>query len=69
MTFLNEADWDRLLRVLLGAALLALGWSGAVPGLWGAAVKLFALFPLVSGLLGWDPIYALLDFSTRRPEA
>ena len=66
MSFANQASWDRGLRILLGALMLALGWLGVVPGFWGLGVKLFGLFPLVSGLIGWDPFYALLGFSTRR---
>lgn len=64
--FPNEASWDRLLRLALAIGMLLVGWSGAVGGLWGLIIKLFALFPLASGALGWDPIYALLGFSTRR---
>lgn len=67
MTFPNEAAWDRALRVFVGGAMLIVGWSGAVAGLWGMVIKLFALFPLASGLIGWDPIYALFGFSTRKP--
>jgi Inner membrane protein YgaP-like, transmembrane domain len=66
MTFPNESGWDRGVRVAVGLALLVLGWSGEVSGWWGIGVKLFALFPLASGLLGWDPFYAMLGFSTRR---
>lgn len=66
MSFVNQAAWDRTLRVLVGGALLILGWSGAVSGLWAMAIKLFALVPLGSGLLGWDPVYALIGFSTRK---
>ncbi len=63
----NVALWDRILRCLVGLAMLALGWSGAVPGLGGAALQLFGWFPLVTGLLGWSPIYSMLGVSSRGP--
>jgi hypothetical protein len=63
---MNQARWDRLLRILVGVSMLALGWSGEIPGTWALVLRLFGLFPLASGLLGWDPFYALLGRSTRR---
>lgn len=63
---LNEATWDRLTRILVGLAMLALGWSStALEGL-ALVLRVFAFFPLVTGIVGWDPFYALLGFSTRR---
>jgi len=67
MVFGNEALWDRAVRIILGLGMLGLGWAGIVPGMWGMVVKLFGLFPLLSGLIGWDPFYALTGFTTRKP--
>lgn len=64
MERINAASWDRALRVVAGVALLALGWAGVVPGWWALAAKLFGLFPLATGLLGWDPFYALFGVRT-----
>ena len=66
MSFFNEHEIDRVLRVTVGLVLLALGWSGAASDLWGVAMRLFGWFPLVTGLIGWCPFYALFDFTTRR---
>ena len=66
MRFVNENEVDRALRVVLGLVLLAVGWSGIAPDLWGVAMRLFGWFPLVTGLIGWCPFYALFDFSTRK---
>ncbi|HTR20448.1 MAG TPA: DUF2892 domain-containing protein [Gemmatimonadales bacterium] len=63
-TFINEATWDRLLRIALGIALLYLGWSGAVPGTLGTVIKYLGFLPLVTGLAGWCPAYRLLGVST-----
>lgn len=66
MSFANEATWDRALRILLGLLMLYAGWSGLVTGVWGVALKIFAWVPLVTGLLGWCPFYAILGVSTRK---
>lgn len=64
----NEAPWDRILRVCVGIAMLATGWAGAVEGVWGLALQIFGWVPLLTGLLGWCPLYAVLGISTlRRP--
>jgi hypothetical protein len=63
---MNQAGWDRWLRFTAGVAMLVLGWSSLVPGTWALALRLFGLFPLASGALGWDPFYALFGLTTRR---
>ncbi|MGD2114601.1 MAG: DUF2892 domain-containing protein [Acidobacteriota bacterium] len=62
---LNVAPWDRLLRILIGGGVLAVGWFGFAPGIWGAACQLFGWFPLVTGIAGWCPFYVLLGVRTR----
>ncbi len=66
MHFTNIGRWDRALRILIGTAILALGWLETVPGIWSVACKLFGWFPVITGALGWSPLYALFDLSTRR---
>ena len=55
----NVGGIDRILRIIVGLALIALvfvgpqtprGWSGVVP--------------LLTGLIGWCPPYAILGIST-----
>ena len=62
----NEAGWDRVARVLLGVALLWLGWGGVVAGTPGVVLKIVGFVPLLTGVVGWCPLYAALGFSTRR---
>lgn len=62
----NEAGWDRVLRVVLGIVMLVLGWGGYVTGPLGVFLQWFGLIPLITGLLGWCAIYALLGMSTRK---
>ena len=53
---------DRILRVLLGAILIALVLFGSnKPWYW------LGLIPLVTGAIGWCPIYTLLGIGTWRP--
>ena len=66
MSYINEAGWDRIVRILLGLALLFLGWSGIVTGGWGIFFKVIGFVPLITGLVGWCPIYALLKFHTNQ---
>jgi len=57
----NVGTADRVIRIVLGLALLSLivigphtawGWIGAVP--------------LITGILGWCPAYSILGISTCR---
>ena len=63
---MNLSTLDRAIRILLGLAMLAAGWSGAVGGVWESALKVFGWVPLATGIVGWCPVYAILGFSTRR---
>lgn len=64
--WMNEAGWDRVLRVAAGAVILYLGWAGVVTGTLGLILKIGGFLPLVTGLVGWCPAYALLGVSTIR---
>ena len=64
MIRINEGTWDRALRIALGAALLYLGLGGVVTGATGTALSIVAVLPLLTGLIGWCPLYSLLRIST-----
>ena len=57
----NEAGFDRLLRVVVGVALLALVFVGPKTA-WGW----FGLVPLVTGVVGFCPLYRLVGVDTCR---
>lgn len=61
----NEAGWDRALRVLLGVALLVVGFA-VVGGTGGTVLGIIGLIPLATGLIGFCPLYALFRFRTNR---
>ena len=57
----NEGTIDRVVRVVLGLALLALVFVG--PQSW---LGLVGIVPLVTGLVGFCPLYRLVGTSTAR---
>ncbi len=63
---INEAGWDRVVRVVLGLALLVLGFTGVVPGTLGIVVGVIGLIPLLTGIVGWCPLYSLVKFATKK---
>lgn len=66
MKFVNEAGWDRVVRIVLGAVMLYLGWSGVVGGTLGVILQWLGFVPLATGILGWCPLYALARFRTNK---
>jgi hypothetical protein len=55
----NEGTLDRTVRVLLGLALLALVFVG--PRSW---LGLIGLIPLLTGVVGFCPLYKLMGIRT-----
>jgi len=53
------ASIDKIIRIVLGLALIAATLMGALP-VWGW----IGIVPLATGLMGWCPPYAILGFST-----
>jgi hypothetical protein len=54
----NEGTIDRVLRVVAGVAII--GW-GFVAHNWLGAI---GAVPLLTGLIGWCPLYAILGINT-----
>jgi hypothetical protein len=63
--FINEAPWDRILRVVIGIAMLYIGFGGVVEGALGIGVGIVGLILVVTGLVGFCPIYAMFRIRTR----
>ncbi len=61
--FMNGV-WGRLLRVVLGLALVYWGWIGLGASPAGIVVALIGLVPLIMGLWG----HCLLEFVTGRTD-
>lgn len=66
---MNEGTTDRIVRIIAGIALLALGWGGVVTGTLGTVLKVLGFVPLITGLVGWCPLYAVLHLDTRGTQA
>jgi hypothetical protein len=68
MTFLNEGDWDRTVRILGGILLLGVGW-GFGAGAIGTVLIAIGAIALGTGLVGWCPAYTACGVSTRKAPA
>ena len=55
----NVGGIDKIIRIVLGLALIAATLMGALP-VWGW----IGIVHLATGLMGWCPPYAILGFST-----
>ncbi|NMB54001.1 MAG: DUF2892 domain-containing protein [Leptolinea sp.] len=62
---MNESSIDRGIRIVLGVALLVLGFGGMVTGTWGTVFKILGFIPLLTGIIGYCPIYSLLKIKTN----
>jgi hypothetical protein len=60
----NVGSLDRAIRIILGIVLFSMVFVGPQTA-WGY----LGLLPLVTGFLGWCPLYSLLRVSTARPQA
>lgn len=67
MKFMNEAGWDRIARVGLGVVLLVVGF-GVLGGTGGTILGVVGLIPLVTGLVGYCPLYRVFHFRTNRQD-
>jgi hypothetical protein len=56
---LNVGGFDRIARIVFGLVLIALTFTGTV-GVWGWV----GVVPLLTGAVGFCPLYPMLGFST-----
>jgi hypothetical protein len=66
MKYVNQAGWDRILRVVLGVVLLILAFSNFVSGGLGTLFIIVGIVALLTGLSGICPAYMLLKFRTKK---
>ena len=62
---INEAPADRIIRIVAGIALAAVAIGGAVTAPLLYVVWLVAAILLVTGIVGFCPLYALLRVGTK----
>jgi len=61
----NESNLDRIIRLIVGAALLALYFTGTAAGGLGTAALVLGAVLLLTGAVGFCPLYALLKIKTK----
>ena len=70
----NEGPFDRIVRGVVGAILLAIGGSSfagpiaLVEGVFALVMAVAGAGLLLTGLVGWCPAYALLGIRTCAPK-
>ena len=57
----NEGGLDRILRIAFGVALLAFAFTSASTYAW---LGYIGIVPLLTGAIGWCPLYTLFGLST-----
>jgi hypothetical protein len=62
----NESGLDRIIRVILGVVLLALYFTGTVTGGLGIVLIVVGAIALLTGVVGFCPLYALLKLRTNK---
>ena len=62
----NESGVDRIIRVVLGIVLLALSFGSVVTGGMGIVVLVLGAVALLTGIVGFCPLYAMLKIRTNK---
>jgi len=73
----NEDTWDRVIRILVGLAFVCGAWATwpvstpmqSWPGLVSLLTLVIGVEFLITGLIGWSPMYALFGISTNKVRA
>jgi len=65
---MNQANWERIFRVILGIALIVIGFA-VVGGTVGTILGIIGIVPLATGAIGWCPAWSLFKINTRRETA
>ncbi|HMD88218.1 MAG TPA: DUF2892 domain-containing protein [Anaerolineaceae bacterium] len=66
MKFVNESGVDRMIRVVIGIALLASALGGIVTGGLGIFLIVIGGILLLTGVVGFCPLYRLFNFRTNK---
>lgn len=58
----NEGGLDRAFRIVAGLLLILAGYVSG--GTWGIVLYVIALVPLLTGVIGWCPLYSVFKINT-----
>jgi len=62
----NESGIDRIIRVVVGIVLFVLYFTGTVTGGLGIALIILGSILVITGLVGFCPLYAILKIKTKK---
>lgn len=62
----NESSLDRVIRVIAGMALLVLFFTNVISGTLGIILAVIGGVLLITGAIGFCPLYALLKIRTNK---
>lgn len=62
----NEATWDRVVRVVVGLVSLVLAFTAFAGGIGAWVAGIVGVVLLLSGTVGFCPMYTLLGFKTKK---
>lgn len=65
MVFNNMGKWDRIVRIIVAIILFYVGFYYASGIVFQWIAYVFAAIMLITGLIGWCPLYALLKHSSK----
>ena len=65
-TYTNISNTERAIRIIVGLALTySVAFQTGTLGL-AAILPLLAIYPVITGIIGWDPVYNLAARLTNR---
>ncbi|MHC1740597.1 MAG: DUF2892 domain-containing protein [Anaerolineaceae bacterium] len=62
----NESGLDRVIRIVLGVVLFVLYFAGVVSGTLGIISLIVGAILVITGVVGFCPLYALLKIRTNK---
>ena len=62
----NMSNLDRILRIIISIAVAILYFMGVLTGTWAIVLGIIAVIFLLTGLIGFCPLYTLFGFSTLK---
>jgi hypothetical protein len=63
---LNESGMDRIIRVVLGIGLIGLNLGGVISGWVGILGLIIGIVFLLTGIVGFCPLYAMFKLRTNK---
>jgi len=65
---INESSLDSVIRIFTAVLLLYLGFGGELSGILAILADILGMILLLTGVVGFCPLYALFKFKSRKKE-